>query len=238
MLGLKTNGELQTPEPGATERPDQLFHLEPRMRDAVVSRCHRATYQPGQSLFEQGARHTHSYIIEEGLVRTYYTASSGREITMAYWSEGDLVGGPNFFGDGYHTWSGTVQRTTRVLAIRGRDLKQLAHHHPEIAFWMTNTLMFKLRWVSILFQLHGTESVRERLCKLILMLADIYGVGDRGRVLIKHRINQSDLATLVGASRQWTNKILSELQTLGLLGLEDRHIIICDLAGLQALIDD
>ena len=177
MLGLKTNGELQTPEPGATERPDQLFHLEPRMRDAVVSRCHRATYQPGQSLFEQGARHTHSYIIEEGLVRTYYTASSGREITMAYWSEGDLVGGPNFFGDGYHTWSGTVQRTTRVLAIRGR-------------------------------------------------------------VLIKHRINQSDLATLVGASRQWTNKILSELQTLGLLGLEDRHIIICDIAGLQALIDD
>ncbi len=238
MASLKPSGDLQAASHGTRARPDRMSELEPRTRDLLVERCRNMSCRPGQALFEQGARHTHSFLIEEGLVRTYYTAISGREITMAYWSEGDLVGGPNFYGDGYHTWSGTVLRPTRVLAIRGKDLKELANLYPEIALWMTDTLMFKLRWISILFQLHGTESVRLRLCKLLIMLADIYGIGDGGRVVIKHKLNQSDLASLVGASRQWTNKILSELQSLGLLRLEDRHIIISDISALNALIGE
>ena len=132
----------------------------------------------------------------------------------------------------------TVLGPTRVLGIRGKDLEELANLHPEIALWMTDTLIFKLRWISVLFQLRGTESVRLRLCKLLIMLADIFGIGAGGRVVIKHKLNQSDLALLVGASRQWTNKILSGLQSLGLLRLEDRHIIISDISALDALIGE
>ena len=36
-----------------------------------------------------------SHLIHSGVVRTYYVAPSGKEITIAYWPQGTLVGGPN-----------------------------------------------------------------------------------------------------------------------------------------------
>lgn len=219
-------------------RPGQISALEPRLRDLIVGRSQSVHFRPGESLFEQGAQHRCSFIIEQGLVRAYYTAASGREITLAYWSEGDIVGGPNFYGGGYHTWSGAALRPTQVLAIRGDDLKELANLYPQIGLWVTDTLMFKMRWMSILLQLHGTEAVQIRVARLILMLGDIYGTKSDAEVIVEHPINQGDLATLVGASRQWTNRVLKELRELGLVRMEDHIIRIMDPPGLMELAGD
>ncbi len=101
-----------------------------------------------------------------------------------------------------------------------------------------DVLCFKLHWLSILFQVHGTEQVQHRLVKLLLMLGDIYGEDGPEGTVIKHSITQSNLASLVGASRQWTNKVLANLNARGLIATRDRHIALCDLAGLKAMIGD
>lgn len=215
-----------------------LPDLEPLLRDQIQSRCRKLTFDAGETIFSQGARHSATYIIRDGLVRTFYTANSGREVTMAYWSRGDLVGGPNFFGGGFHVWSGMALRDSNVLAISGKDLRELARSNSEISLWITDMMVFKMRWLSILFQLRGTEAVGPRLAKLLLMLADIYGVPASDGIVIKHRMNQSDIATLVGASRQWTNKTLKRLQNIGLVAVDGQLIRIVDVAGLRALSDE
>jgi CRP-like cAMP-binding protein len=213
-----------------------LRGLPESSRERLLACCRKLSVPSGQALFDQGSLHVCSYILQEGLVRTYYTAVTGREVTLGYWSEGDLVGGPNFFGGGYHIWSGTAVRSSRALSISDGDLKRLSVEDPDILFWVAETMAFKLRWLSILFQLHGTEPVRQRLAKLLVMLSRIYGVPDvDGSVVIKHRINQGDLATLVGATRQWTNKTLNELKKMGLLDMANRQIRILDLDSLNSM---
>ncbi|MFB3078120.1 MAG: Crp/Fnr family transcriptional regulator, partial [Lysobacterales bacterium] len=183
--------------------------LDSETREALIKRCHRLLFEPGQSVFLQGSKHEYSYIIESGLIRTYYASESGREITLGHWSDGDLVGGPSVFGSGYHVWSGTATRRSRVLAISGSALREFASCNAQLYPWIVDVLSFKLHWLSILFQIHGTEQVQQRLVKLLLMLGDIYGEDGPDGTVIKHSITQSDLATLVGASRQWTNKVLA-----------------------------
>lgn len=205
-------------------------------RDRLLACCRELTVPAGQLLFEQGSLHTCTYILQEGLLRAYYTAATGREITLAYWSGGDLVGGPNFFGGGYHIWSGAAVRDTQALAVDDEDMKRLSVEDPDILFWVAETMAFKLRWLSILFQIHGTQSVRHRLAKLLVMLSEIYGEPDgSGAVLIRHRVTQGDLATLVGASRQWTNKTLNELKKMDLLEVTDCQIRILDINALSAM---
>jgi CRP/FNR family cyclic AMP-dependent transcriptional regulator len=212
--------------------------LDTDTREALIKRCHRLLFEPGQTVFMQGSKHEHSYIIESGLIRTYYASESGREITLGHWSDGDLVGGPSVFGSGYHVWSGTATRQSRVLAISGPALHEFASGNAEIYPWIVDVLSFKLHWLSILFQVHGTEQVQQRLVKLLLMLGDIYGEDGPDGTVIKHSITQSDLATLVGASRQWTNKVLATLNARGLIAFRDRHIALCDPAGLKAMLGD
>jgi CRP-like cAMP-binding protein len=207
-------------------------NLEADVKSALLESGRTQTFAAGQVLFERGTIHTHTHIILEGLVRTYHTALSGREVTLCYWANGDLAGGPDFFGGGIHVWSGRALRPTRTVAIRGEDLKALAIRMPEVALWIAHVAMFKLKWVSLLFQLHGTESVSERLPHLLTMLSDVYGVEDAGCIVIRHRLSQSDLSTLLGTSRQWTNKAMGELRRRELLRIDDGRIVILDLPGL------
>jgi CRP/FNR family transcriptional regulator, cyclic AMP receptor protein len=189
----------------------------------------------GQFLFQQGSPHRSSFLVETGLVRTYYAADSGREITLAYWSAGDLVGGPNFLGGDPHIWNGVVLKPGRVLAIRDADLQRLSDKDAAILRWLADILAFKLNWLSVLFQIHATESVRERLAKLLVILCEIYGdVGDTG-IVIRHTISQSELATLVGASRQWTNRTLAALREEGLVDMPTRQLRILDIDRLRLL---
>lgn len=206
--------------------------LESATQKALAEIGTSVTFASGQLLFEQGSPHTCTYFIEQGLVRTFYTSYSGREVTLCVWADGDLAGGPNFFGNGVHVWSGVASRQTRALAVRGDELKALARRMPNLALWIADVAMFKLKWVSLLFQVNGTESVAQRLPHLLLMLGELYGRADGKHTVIKHRLNQSDLSTLLGISRQWTNKAMGELKDLGLVKLERDHIIIVDHTGL------
>lgn len=212
--------------------------LDAETRGALIKCCNGLVFEPGQTVFMQGSKHEHSYIIESGLIRTYYASESGREITLGHWSDGDLVGGPSVFGGGYHVWSGTATRRSRVLAISGPALREFASCNAKLYPWIVDVLCFKLHWLSILFQVHGTEQVQQRLVKLLLMLGDIYGEDGSDGTVIKHSITQGDLASLVGASRQWTNKVLANLDVRGLIATRDRHVVLRDLAKLKAMVGD
>src|SRR5947207_506855 len=58
-----------------------------------------------ESVFVQGRPHNGIYLIEQGRVRTFYVGPSGKELTLAYWTPGHFVGGPEVFGGGIHMWS-------------------------------------------------------------------------------------------------------------------------------------
>ncbi|MDH3579928.1 MAG: Crp/Fnr family transcriptional regulator [Hyphomicrobiales bacterium] len=218
-------------------RQHSLFSvLNDSMREAFIARCNRVSLDAGQSVFMQGMKHDYSYIIESGSVRTYYVSGTGREVTLSHWSKGDLVGGPLVFGGGKHVWSAVATRPSKVLAISGPDFQDFATLHPQVYAWIVNILGFKLRWLSVLFQIHGTEHVQERLIKLLIMLGENFGASDPRGVVIEQKINQQDLAALVGASRQWTNKTLNHLKKIGLVDMHEKKIILCDVKGLKALL--
>jgi CRP/FNR family transcriptional regulator, cyclic AMP receptor protein len=216
-------------------RPQKFDELDLEVRSALLEVGRVRTFVAGQPIFEPGTLHTDTYLILQGLVRTYYAAYSGREVTLSYWGDGDVVGGPDFFGGGIHVWGGVALRSTRTVAISGPKLNALAVRNPKVAIWIAQVAMFKLKWISLLFQLHGTESVSQRLPHLLVMLSELHGVREGDTVVIRHPLSQSDLATLLGTSRQWTNKAMVELKQRNLLRTEDGRIIIIDLPTLKEL---
>lgn len=210
--------------------------LDDDTREIFVSKCIPRTFQPGQSIFMQGYEHVSTYIIENGQVRTYYVAPTGREITLGYWSTGDLIGAPDVLGGGIHVWSATASQKSKLLVISGLALREFAVSHPEVSQWIIDVLGFKLRWMSVLFQILGTDCVEDRLIKLLLLLAENSGESSETGTVIKRRINQKELGTMVGTSRQWTNKTLNHLKDRGLLSFENRQIVLRDPAALRRLI--
>ena len=79
----------------------------------------------------KGRAHDGIYLIETGRIRVFYTAPSGREITLAYWHPGNFVGGPDVFGGGVHQWSGVATSNCSVVHLPGKELRALVARNPE-----------------------------------------------------------------------------------------------------------
>ncbi|WP_296580570.1 Crp/Fnr family transcriptional regulator [Xanthobacter sp.] len=85
---------------------------------------HEMRLSTGEPLFRQGERHDGIVVIEDGQIRSFYVAPSGREITLAYWSKGHFVGGPDVFGGGTHMWAATAMRPSRLMFLPGAGLRR------------------------------------------------------------------------------------------------------------------
>jgi len=218
--------DLFEPLIGGGAQPDILAHLNPADLRDVLARGTPRLVPPKEDLFRQGDEHQGIYIIQSGLIRTYYTAPSGREITLAYWRAGSFVGGPDVFGGSIHMWSGMAMPKTRVFAFKGDVLRDLMLRYPGLAVGLVDGLVYKGRCFSSLIQILGTRSVAERLSQILLALCAHYGRPEEGGTTIDARFTHEDLAHMVGASRQWVTTTLDRLQKEHIVRIRKRQIVV------------
>ena len=121
---------------GGTQRsgPPYLFQglTESEIAQVVGSGKRKVLYR-GARLFSQGSPQDGIYLIETGRIKVFYTAPSGREITLAYWHSGNFVGGPEVFKQGLHVWSGEAAVNSSVLHLPGDILRRMVMTIPALA---------------------------------------------------------------------------------------------------------
>lgn len=219
---------------GASDRGRNVLKvINPETRTELLKCSQERRLRKGSVLFSQGEVHKTTYFVLRGLIKTYYLSPLGKEMTMAYWSEGDMVGGPDFFAESPHMWSAAAIKDSMVLAIKGAELDQLVNRFPDLSQYVIRTLTFKVQWLSGLLQIACTESVTDRLAHLFVKLGEMYGIQTKKGVVISQDFSQEELANMVGASRQWINLTLNRLQRARLVSIVGRQIILRDVEGLK-----
>jgi CRP-like cAMP-binding protein len=72
----------------------------------------------------------------------------------------------------------------------------------------------------------GTRSVSERLQQLLLILVDQHSQQtEEGRVITRTMTNEQ-IATIVGATRQWVTQSFDNLQKKGVLSISRHQIVV------------
>lgn len=216
--------------------PTPLFQeLTEREQKEVLAQGIRRVIHRRKMLFTQGTPHDGIYLIETGRMRVFYTAPSGREITLAYWHPGNFVGGPEVFGSGLHLWSGAAVADCSVVHFPGKVLRRLVLQIPSLAIGVIEGLAFKGKCYSALAQMLGTRSVIERLAHLLLHLVDSYGVRQHNGIVISAALTHADIAHMVGATRQWVTISLKRFEEQGILTSNKSKIVIHSLDRLNEM---
>jgi CRP/FNR family cyclic AMP-dependent transcriptional regulator len=184
------------------------------------------TIEAGSTVFQQGDQHRGIWLIAEGIVRTYYAAPSGRQITLAYWPAGHFIGGPEIFGGGEHVWSADVTRRCGLLYLPAPTIRRLAETQPSFALCLIEGLVAKGKCYSALVQMLGTRSVVERLTQLLLILAENHGRREGNRLFIERKLTHDQIATIVGSTRQWVTMTLDKFQKQGVISVARQSIVI------------
>jgi CRP/FNR family cyclic AMP-dependent transcriptional regulator len=190
--------------------PNLLAQLSDPARQAVLAMGRRRDYAPADLLYRQGDHHNGVYLIEEGLIRSYYHSEDGRELTLGYWAVGHFVGAPQMFGGGRHTWTSVAVVDARCLWLPGAELRVLAQQWPELALALVDALAHKSQCYCALLQLLATQSMRVRLARLLVMFA----ARDES---MPTKLSHGDMASMIGSTRQWVSQTLARFAEDGLI---------------------
>jgi CRP/FNR family transcriptional regulator, cyclic AMP receptor protein len=215
--------------------PDMFETLKADEIARVAASGDEIRFRVGDYLFRQGEPHRGIFIVREGAVRSFYSAPNGREITLANWTAGNFVGGPDIFGEAPHVWSGIGAETGVAIRLPGRAVQQLIADMPNFAIGLVQSLAYKGKCYSSLLQMLGTRSVVERLAHLLLNLSDLKGVRFGDVIVIAPVPSQEELAAMVGATRQWVSMTLEKFRKRGLIELAPKRLAVRQIAALRAI---
>ena len=205
-------------------------HFLDRLSASEQARVHAAgriiSVPQGEMVFSQGDGHDGIFIIRRGQVRVYYTAPSGREITLAYWTPGHFIGGPEISGGGIHMWSGIAIEACEITTLSGPALEKLLTGMPSFALALIDGLIAKGKCYSSMAQILGTRSVIERLAQFLLTLSELHGTADGDTIIINRKITHDQIAAMVGSTRQWVTMMLKRFQNRRIIAIDGSTIRI------------
>ena len=140
--------------------PDQtktaLAHCEffqgffPPDIDRIVALCEEKSFAAGEYVFEQGDFGEHLYVIVDGQVfleRRLDLGERQANATIAALGRGRVMGCWSTLLDEPHILmcSASCAKPSRVLSLRGADLRRMMVENKEFGFFMLERLAFLLR---------------------------------------------------------------------------------------------
>jgi CRP-like cAMP-binding protein len=203
-----------------------LDRLSAEQRAQVHAAGRRIIVRQGDLVFSQGEHHDGIFIIDRGQVRVYYSAPSGREITLAYWTPGHFIGGPEISGGGVYMWSGIAVEDCVLTVLSTAALQKLLLRMPDFALAMIDGLIAKGKCYSSMAQMLGTRSVIERFAQYLVNLSELYGIHDGDSMTINRKITHDQIAAMVGSTRQWVTMMLKRFQDRKIIAIEGNIIRI------------
>ena len=210
--------------------------LDERDLAGLADELRAKEYAKDELIFHQGDESREVYFVRKGKVRIYKISPSGDETSIAIFSTNDVIGELAAIDQEPRSASAKAMTPVSLLALsQGRFLYTM-QTAPRFALNIARMLANKLRWTATFAESIAQFDAAGRLLHIILLHNEQYGeeleAGRRYQVNLG--LNQSDLASMVGARREWVNRILSEWRRRGLLEFDNGMITILDLPRVRS----
>lgn len=190
---------------------DQLLH-----HSRVPAGTHFITAdQPGEVV----------YVLLVGTVKIYVNRSDGREVILAFLGPGDTVGEMSLVDSAGRSANVMTTEASHLLSLDRATFQSCIRSMAPLANNLVRLLANRLRFANEQIQALCTLDVPGRVARQILALSDRYGTARQGERVIPIRLTQSDLADLVGASRERVNQVIVELKSRRAISVDGNHRI-------------
>lgn len=176
---------------------------------------------------------TNLYVLASGCLKLSTPGPEGDEVLLGLVRPYALLGEAAVFNSRRHTATAIALVESEVIGINANAFVDFVRHHPEVALRLLESFSHQLQRAQERMEDIAFLDVPARVAKRLIELALEFGEKTAQGYLITLRLTQSELAALVGASRESVNKALRLFAEKGLLRSERRGLLITDLAALQ-----
>jgi CRP/FNR family cyclic AMP-dependent transcriptional regulator len=206
-----------------------LPNLPIQISESLLANAKPKSLAEREVLFEAGDVADGCYRLEQGLLKVCIASPQGDERILTILGPGSIVGELAII-DG-------LPRSAAVVAIRDCKLSFISRdsfvsclrEHPKIYSDLVSILVSRLREADSAMAAASFLTVKARVARALLELAEHLGrETESGRIVILHKIRQSDIAAMAGVARENVSRTLTELKRRGLISQSSSHYFIND----------
>ena len=196
--------------------------------DELGTRLRRRRYARGDTVFYEGDPGAFLCIVHEGRIKLSLTSPEGREIIIDLLGPGDVFGELAILDGEPRSADAVTTEPTELLLLNGTSsAASCSNARASPSSFERDEQAHAARYA--LLQDAAFLDVPARLARTILIRAQ---VGDGG-TLVTPRLNQSDLAVLVGTTRETLNKWIGIFQDQGLISWDRGRVTVLDAQRLR-----
>jgi CRP/FNR family cyclic AMP-dependent transcriptional regulator len=205
--------------------PDDLTRLARGMT--------RRRYRRNEVIFHEGDPGDSLHVLFEGRVKITRESFEGDEAIVVILAAGDSFGELVLLDGAVRSATATAIEPTETLTMTRADFANLVDASEPFRWHVLGGIAHRIRRLTDqLAEVHFLD-LAGRLALQLTRLADEAAPGQRTDIELRRNLTQSDLAAMVGGTRQRVNQILGDFDDEGLIRNEGGRLVVCDLEKLQ-----
>jgi CRP/FNR family transcriptional regulator, cyclic AMP receptor protein len=212
--------------------------LEDAQLQAMIERLKIRSFPAGANVITFETPGEVVYIIQSGTVKIKVDQADGKEVIIAMLGPGEIVGELAVLDSDIRSADVITQEECVLLWMDRASFLDMLDRVPAVTRNLLKILSRRLRFSSEQIQALGALDVLGKVARQLLVFGDQYGRPAGGSVTIPMRLTQSDLAGIVGASRERVNQVIVGLRQRNLVSVDGYYrITIHDIAKLRAIVE-
>lgn len=173
------------------------------------------------------------YGVVQGLIRIWIPGADGRELTIELMEPGDIFGEIALLDGLPRGANASAIEDTLLIAIDRPLFLDFLEREPRIARHIIELLCERLRATTDRFSEDAFLSLKARLAKRLEALMIGHGEKCPEGMRIGLKLSQTDLANMLGVTREAVNKQLGIWTQRGIIQHTRGTVIICDPQALK-----
>lgn len=191
---------------------EALFKEKSFEKDALVV----GQEDPGDSL----------YVLTEGRVKVVLYGPSGREVILSTFKPGDFFGEMSLLDNQPRSANVIAIEDSRMLVLDRQSFAKHLSQNPKTALNVLSEMSKRLRRADAIIGNLALLDVFGRVARFLRELAKTDGKETADGIEILKRPTQSEIAAMIGTSRETVSRALSEFQRRGFLDMNGKRIVL------------
>ena len=213
--------------------PKGLDEADLRRLEAVVYTRRRV--KRGETLFDGGDEFRSVYSIRSGFFKTTTVDNEGREQVTGFHMPGELLGMDGIGSGSYHGTSIALE-DSEVCVMPFSLVESLGREIPALQRHLFSILSREIVRDHGVMMLLGSMRAEERLATFLLNLSKRFQRRGYSPTDFHMRMTREEIGNYLGLKLETVSRLFSRFEAEGLLEVEQKHVRIVNVDGLEALL--
>lgn len=188
-----------------------LSDLPSGLASALLASATSRNLAADEVLFMAGDPGDGLYRVDEGLLKVSIASASGAERILAILGPGAIVGDLAIIDGLPRSATVTALRDCKLRFLSRAAFEKFAAAEPQIYKYLLNVMAARLRDTDQIVAAGSFLPLKGRVARALIDLSHAFGndVGG-GRIVIRQKLSQTDLASMAGIARENVSRIMNE----------------------------